>query len=98
MTKPNVLSIVRTLFVFIVWLGMSLSMAHASFPDAVEGEPLPSLAPVLERVTPSVVNISTKGPMPKGNPLMDDPFFRRFFGYEDRPSAAPAQSLSLIHI
>ncbi len=93
MTKPNIFSIVRTLFVFIVWLGMSLSMAHASFPDAVEGEPLPSLAPVLERVTPSVVNISTKGPMPKGNPLMDDPFFRRFFGYEDRPSAAPAQSL-----
>lgn len=67
--------------------------AHSAFPDAIEGEPLPSLAPILERVTPAVVNISTKGPIERRNPLMDDPFFRRFFGFEQTPDAAPAQSL-----
>ncbi|MFK8076547.1 MAG: trypsin-like peptidase domain-containing protein, partial [Granulosicoccus sp.] len=70
-----------------------LSVAHAAFPDAVDGEPLPSLAPILERVTPAVVNISTKGPVQRVNPLMDDPFFRRFFGFEGEAESAPAQSL-----
>lgn len=31
---------------------------HAALPVAVGGQPLPSLAPMLERVTPAVVNIS----------------------------------------
>ena len=72
---------------------VSASVTHAAFPEAVDGEPLPSLAPILERVTPAVVNISTKGPVQRGNPLMDDPFFRRFFGFEGEPESAPAQSL-----
>lgn len=69
--------------------------AWAAFPDAVDGEPLPSLAPVLERVTPAVVNISTQGPMPQRNPLMDDPFFQYFFGprMQQQQRAQPAQSL-----
>ncbi|MGQ7847409.1 DegQ family serine endoprotease [Granulosicoccus sp. 3-233] len=65
--------------------------AHAAFPDAVDGQPLPSLAPMLERVMPAVVNISTRGPMPRRNPLMDDPFFQRYFGIA--PEEAPSQSL-----
>lgn len=72
---------------------VSASLTHAAFPEAVDGEPLPSLAPILERVTPAVVNISTKGPVQRGNPLMDDPFFRRFFGFEGEAESAPAQSL-----
>jgi serine protease Do/serine protease DegQ len=67
--------------------------AYAVFPSAVDGEPLPSLAPMLERVTPAVVNISTRGPLPRRNPLFDDPFFRRYFGLDDRPETMPAQSL-----
>ncbi len=35
--------------------------ARAALPMAVDGQPLPSLAPMLERVTPAVVNISAQG-------------------------------------
>ena len=35
--------------------------AQAALPMAVDGQPLPSLAPMLERVTPAVVNISAQG-------------------------------------
>ena len=55
-------------------------------------EALPSLAPLLEQVTPAVVNIATRGAM-ESNPLMDDPFFRRFFGPGEAQREAPAQSL-----
>ncbi|GAB1831605.1 trypsin-like peptidase domain-containing protein [Achromobacter xylosoxidans] len=37
------------------------SRALAALPMAVDGQPLPSLAPMLERVTPAVVNISAQG-------------------------------------
>jgi len=44
---------------------------------------MPSLAPMVKRVSPSVVNIATRGTIrensPAHNPLMDDPMFRRFF-------------------
>ena len=85
------LSIGRIAAALLLCLLLSLSQVQAGFPDAVDGQPLPSLAPMLERVTPAVVNISTRGPVPRSNPLMDDPFFRRFFGVE--PESAPAQSL-----
>ncbi len=51
----------------------------AGLPNSVDGEPLPSLAPMLERTTPSVVNISTTGKVMVRDPFFDDPFFRRFF-------------------
>lgn len=42
---------------------------------------LPTLAPMLERVLPGVVSISVKGHLAQTeNPLLEDPFFRRFFG------------------
>ena len=76
---------------------LCLSLAQAAFPEAVDGEPLPSLAPLLEKVTPAVVNISTRGPIPRRNPLLDDPFFRRYFGWDDSADQpvreAPIQSL-----
>ncbi|HSG90510.1 MAG TPA: Do family serine endopeptidase [Pseudomonadales bacterium] len=40
---------------------------------------MPTLAPVMERVTPAVVNIATFTTVQVRNPLFDDPFFRRFF-------------------
>lgn len=53
----------------------------AALPTEVNGQPLPSLAAMLERVTPAVVNISTEGQSsPSQLPLTNDPFFKRFFG------------------
>ncbi|HEV8586691.1 MAG TPA: Do family serine endopeptidase [Methylomirabilota bacterium] len=42
---------------------------------------MPTLAPILEKVTPAVVNIAVLQRSPEEqNPLLRDPFFRRFFG------------------
>jgi S1-C subfamily serine protease len=46
------------------------------------GVVLPSLAPVIKAASPAVVNIATRGTLTErlaGNPLRDDPYFRRFF-------------------
>ncbi|HEU0197763.1 MAG TPA: DegQ family serine endoprotease [Nevskiaceae bacterium] len=40
----------------------------------------PSLAPMLKGVLPAVVNIAVSGKVAVQNPLMQDPFFRHFFG------------------
>jgi len=66
----------------------------AAMPAAVGETPLPSLAPIVKKVSPAVVNIATRGTIKERgaqNPLLDDPFFRRFFdvppdsGTHDRP-------------
>lgn len=44
---------------------------------------VPSLAPMLKRVTPNVVNIATSTTKLLHNPLLKDPFFRRFFEVPD---------------
>jgi Do/DeqQ family serine protease len=51
----------------------------------------PTLAPLLERVTPAVVNIAVVGSAAEArNPLLEDPFFRRFFEGPDAPLAPPS--------
>ena len=63
------------------------SSLRAELPPAVEGQALPSLAPMLKRVTPGVVNISTKTKIVEAeHPLMRDPVFRHFFGVPNMPS------------
>ena len=69
-------------------LAMTLSWAmvgEAGLPVAVDGQAVPSLAPMLERVTPAVVNISTATVIQAAeNPLLSDPFFRQFFDLPKR--------------
>jgi serine protease Do/serine protease DegQ len=51
-------------------------------PATVGDTPVPSLSPIVKKVSPAVVNIATRGTIKdRGpqNPLLDDPFFRRFF-------------------
>ena len=66
---------------------LSLSPAQAVLPGVdSEGRPLPSLAPMLKQVNPAVVNISTYSERKTGsNPLLNDPFFRRFFDLPEQP-------------
>jgi Do/DeqQ family serine protease len=45
-------------------------------------QPVPSLAPILEKVTPAVVNISSAHTV--NNPLFNDPFFRYFFNVPEQ--------------
>ena len=66
--------------------------AHAVQPAAMGESPVPSLAPMVKRVSPSVVNIATRGTIKEQgqrNPLLDDPFFRRFF--PDAPDQGPRE-------
>ena len=67
--------------------------AQAQLPAAVDGQPLPSLAPMLKQVTPAVVNIQSRSTVRLRDPLMDDPFFRRFFGLPATPRERVQQSL-----
>lgn len=57
-----------------------VSNASAALPSEVNGQALPSLSNMLERVTPAVVNISTEGQQTSDNPILNDPLFKRFFG------------------
>jgi len=54
----------------------------AATPAAVGEQALPTLAPIVKKVSPAVVNIATRGTIHEkspSNPLLEDPFFRRFF-------------------
>lgn len=47
------------------------------------GQSLPTLSPMLKQVNPAVVNIATFSNQQVNNPLLNDPFFRRFFNIPD---------------
>jgi serine protease Do/serine protease DegQ len=65
----------------------AVAAAHALAampPTEIRG--LPTLAPLVNEVTPAVVNISVVSRSPiEDNPLFRDPFFRRFFNLPDQP-------------
>lgn len=68
--------------------------ANAALPVAVNGQALPSLAPMLDKATPAVVNIATTSHQRlRRHPLLDDPFFRWFF--EEAPHYRERQEQSL---
>jgi Do/DeqQ family serine protease len=53
-----------------------------------QGEQLPSLAPLLKEINSSVVNIATYTTREvQQNPMMSDPFFRRFFNIPETQQA-----------
>jgi serine protease Do/serine protease DegQ len=66
----------------------------AALPEQVNGQPLPTLAPMVKQVTPAVVNISTRSQIRlQQNPLFNDPFFRHFFGQQPQRPQNRTQSL-----
>jgi len=80
-TRPNSYRLALTLFAAALTLA-----SHAALPQAVGDAPVPTLAPMIKRVSPAVVNIATRGTIRERspqNPLLEDPFFRRFFDIPD---------------
>ena len=66
----------------------------AGLPATVDGQPLPSLAPMLEQVMPAVVNVYTaRRVQVRQSPMFNDPFFRHFFGIPDVPRERVERSL-----
>jgi Do/DeqQ family serine protease len=88
LVKPFLLSTVLIISAF-------TSNVFAAIPAYVEGEPLPSLAPMIEKTRPAVVNIATRGSVNiQNHPLLNDPLFRRFFkGFENLPQQKEVKSL-----
>ena len=67
--------------------------AGAQLPEKVGDTPVPSLAPIIKKTSPAVVNISTKGTIKQNRPAMlDDPFLRRFFDVPQGPQERQFQS------
>lgn len=84
--KRLVTQTVGVLFLILTALSATASLpAYAGLPFATNGE-IPSLAPMLKKVMPAVVNISTRSSVPvQENPLLSDPFFRQFFNLPEQP-------------
>lgn len=71
-------------------LGFGSTQAQIVNPDGS----MPSLAPLVEQVSPAVVNIATQGTVEaQANPLLNDPFFRRFFDAPEQQRQRQVQSL-----
>jgi serine protease Do/serine protease DegQ len=69
-----------------MWLLTLAGAASAALPQAVGEAPVPTLAPMIKRVSPAVVNIATRGTIRERtpqNPLLEDPYFKRFFDIPD---------------
>jgi Do/DeqQ family serine protease len=86
-------------------LVLAAALAAGFAPPAAAAQPLPeiaskglpTLAPLIAQVTPAVVNISIKSRSPaEDNPLLRDPFFRRFFNVPDRPPQEMAAGSGVI--
>jgi Do/DeqQ family serine protease len=73
---------------------LAMASAHAALPAEVDGEPLPSLNPLLQKVTPAVVNVfSSTRVRVQTSPFFNDPFFRRFFDVPSMPRERVQRSL-----
>ena len=78
----------------LLWAAALLSMAafgSAALPDQVAGRPVASLAPLVQKVAPAVVNIRVSQTVSTRSPFGDDTF-RRFFGIPDEREVASAGS------
>ncbi|MEN9433273.1 MAG: hypothetical protein RLZZ422_862 [Pseudomonadota bacterium] len=70
--------------------GSWVSTATAgAIPSYVGNQKVPSLAPMLERVTPAVVNIATKGRPKADASVLKDPFFQRFLNTPSSGNSKP---------
>jgi serine protease Do len=79
---------------FLISFSFIAPVVNAALPMHLDGKELPSLAPMLETVTPGVVNIATEGKIQmQQNPLFADPLFRRFFNVPNQPLERKTSSL-----
>ncbi|MDH5180883.1 MAG: DegQ family serine endoprotease [Gammaproteobacteria bacterium] len=95
MNKKTNLSGLSAVLLFVMTLLSPAAWAGLPFFDS-QGDKLPTLAPMLEKTTPAVVNIATTGTVRvQENPLFSDPFFRHFFGdrFPNQPRERKTSSL-----
>jgi Do/DeqQ family serine protease len=92
----------RTYRFHLMALVAAMPMLGPGAPAAAQNRAVPgtpaevrlSYAPIVKRVAPAVVTVSAAKTVENRNPLMEDPFFRRFFGPNFGPRG-PQQQRSL---
>src|SRR6187549_3285362 len=77
---PKFLAAVRGSVVLAALCSGGLALAQASAPRE-----LPTLAPMLETITPAIVNIAVRTNVEGGAPSAQDELLRRFFDFEGPP-------------
>lgn len=77
--------------ILMISLLMTAVSTQATLPTAVNGQPVPSLAPILEQVTPAVVNINTKSVQYVRS--RNSEFYSWFYGLPNTPRERVTQSL-----
>lgn len=90
MTKESVMKKIKCLGVLALLSALTFNATAALPVSDSQGQQLPSLAPMLKEVNPAVVNIATFSTQQVYNPLLNDPFFRRFFNVPEQ-KARPQQ-------
>lgn len=70
---------IKSILSAVLLSGLISFPVKGALPMAVEGQPLPSLAPMIERVQASLVSIAIQARVQARRDPFDDPFFRRFF-------------------
>ena len=89
---------VKVPLIWLVILNMSNPVAYAALPIElfVNNGALPTLAPMLDESKPAVVNIATRSHVQtRDNPLLSDPFFRRFFNIPQQQQSRQRTTQSL---
>ena len=85
--------ITNTRFLTIGLLLVLSSTAWAALPAMVNDQEMPSLAPLVERVSPAVVNIRVSQTVNMRGHFGDEAF-RRFFGMPDGPSGGSSREVA----
>ena len=70
--------IIKSMVLLVISSLANIAIA-TSLPLAIDEVPVPSLAPMLEKVQASLVTVSSEATVQVRRDPFDDPFFRRFF-------------------
>src|SRR6201991_5144961 len=73
--------------------GPEEALAQERRPPASQAELRLSYAPIVQRVQPAVVNVYAAKVVQNRNPLLEDPIFRRFFGFSGNAPEQVQRSL-----
>jgi Do/DeqQ family serine protease len=71
------------LLIVVLLMGCAMTPTMAAFPSMWGDEPMPSLAPMLKKATPAVVNVATEGRVVEKTGL-SDPILRHFFNIPEQ--------------
>lgn len=83
------MSIVAMKHLILISTLLSALIVHAGLPTEVNGQSLPSLAPILEKVTPAVVNIHSTS----RKQIRNQSFYSWYYGLPNVPQERVTQSL-----